>query len=260
MSDCRPASTPLPQKPNLSIEDCPSSDADKAEYRNAANGLSYLEIIGCILYATQTRPDVAYGVNTLAQYGSNPGKKHMQAAKHLLRYLRGTSNFGLTLGGKSDCADLIGWTDSDWAANTDTRRSVGGFVFDVAGGSILWSSKKQPTVALSTVEAEYMASSNATKECIWLRTLLEDMGFLQTSATILRGDNQGAIALSYNPVSHSRAKHIDICHHFIRGRVASGKIVLEYVSTQNMLADIFTKQLPHDAFEKFWAALGVREL
>jgi hypothetical protein len=130
-------------------------------------------------------------------------------------------------------------------------------VFDVAGGSVSWSSKKQPTVALSTVEAEYMAASNATKEAIWLRTLLSDLGFTQVQATTLHSDNMGCIALSLNPVSHSRAKHIDIRHHFICERVASNEIDIKFCSTKDMVADIFTKALPKDAFEKFRAALGV---
>ena len=130
-------------------------------------------------------------------------------------------------------------------------------MFDVAGSSVSWSSKRQPTVALSTVEAEYMASSNATKEAIWLRVLLEDMGFPQTTATLIHADNQGCIALARNPVAHSRAKHIDIRHHFIRERLQNSEIRLEYCWTKDMLADIFTKQLPREAFETFRSALGV---
>ena len=138
-------------------------------------------------------------------------------------------------------------------------RSISGFVFDIAGGSVSWSSKKQPTVALSTAEAEYMAASNATKEAIWLRVLLEDLGFTQAEATTIHADNQGCIALSHNPVAHSRAKHIDIRHHFIRERVANNEVNLQFCSTKDMLADMFTKQLPREAFEKFRAALGVGE-
>ncbi len=100
-------------------------------------------------------------------------------------------------------------------------------MFDIAGSSISWSSKKQPTVAVSTVESEYMASGEATKESIWLRVLLADMGFAQTTATVIHADNQGAIALSHNPVGHSRAKHIDIRHHFIRERIQNKEIELE---------------------------------
>jgi hypothetical protein len=102
-----------------------------------------------------------------------------------------------------------------------------------------------------------MAASNATKEAIWLRTLLTDLGFGPTQATVIHADNQGCIALAKNPVSHSRAKHIDIRHHFIRERVEHREIELQYVSTKDMLADIFTKQLPREAFERFRSMLGV---
>ncbi len=102
-----------------------------------------------------------------------------------------------------------------------------------------------------------MASANATKEAIWLRVLLEDMGFTQTTATVIHADNQGAIALSHNPVGHSRAKHIDIRHHFIRERIQNSEIRLEYCSTKDMLADIFTKQLPREQFQRFRTELGV---
>jgi hypothetical protein len=124
---------------------------------------------------------------------------------------------------------------------------------------VSWASKWQPTVALSTTEAEYMAAPNATKEAIWLRVLLEDLGFPQVSATTLHANNLGCIALSNGTVTHSRAKHIDIHHHFICERVTNSEIDLQYVSTKEMLADILTKQLPHKAFEKYRSALGVGE-
>ena len=212
-----------------------------------------------MLYACQTRLDIAHATGVLAQFGANPGKPHYEALKHVLRYLKGTAHFGLTFGGSDNKTDLIGWSDADWAQDTDTRRSIVVFIFDDAGGYVSWSSKKQPTVALSTAEAEYMAASNATKEAIWLRTLLRDMGFPPTQATTIHADNQACIALARNPVVHSRAKHIDIRHHFICERVANKEVDLRYCSTKDMLADIFTKQLPRDAFEKFRAALGVGE-
>jgi hypothetical protein len=259
MRDCAPVSTPLVATERLTAAQGPATPDEKQAVLDYANGASYPERVGSLLYATQTRPDIQYAVALLAQFSANPGKPHFEAVKRVLRYLKGTAQLGLTFGGSGSGVDLIGWTDSDWAQDPDSRRSVGGFVFDVAGGSVSWSSKKQPTVALSTVEAEYMAASNATKEAIWLRTLLDDLGFTQVQATTIHADNQGCIALSRNPVSHSRAKHIDIRHHFIRERVANKEIDLQFCSTKDMLADIFTKALPREAFEKFRAALGVGE-
>jgi hypothetical protein len=161
------------------------------------------------------------------------------------------------LGSKDTGTDLIGWTDSDWAQDLDSRQSVSSYVFDVAGGAVSWASKRQPTIALSTTEAEYMAASNATKEAIWLRVLLEDLGFPQVSTTTLHADNLGCIALTNGTVTHSHAKHINIRYHFICERVANSEINLQYVSTKEMLADILMKQLPCEAFERYRKALGV---
>jgi len=152
----------------------------------------------------------------VAQFGGNPGAAHLEAAKHILCYLKETVNFNLVLGHRSkDTFDLVGWTDSSWAQDQDDRCSTSGFVFNIAGSSISWSSKKQATIATSSVEAEYIASSNATKEAIWLCTLLTELDFPPATTTIVHADNQGCTALASNPVAHSRAKHIDICHHFI---------------------------------------------
>lgn len=193
----------------------------------------------------------------LAQFRANPGKPHLEALKRVLRYLKGNAHFQLHLGSSGDGIDLVSWTDSDWAQDTDSRCSVGGFAFEIAGGFVSWSSKKQLMVALSMVEAEYMAAANATKEAIWLHILLEDLGYMQTLVTVLHGDNLSCIILSCNPTSHTHVKHIDIQHHFIRERVANSEINLQYCSTKDMVADVFTKPLPREAFKKFRAALGV---
>jgi hypothetical protein len=132
-------------------------------------------------------------------------------------------------------------------------------VSDIAGGAVSWASKRQPTVTLSTTEAEYMVASNTTKEVIWLRVLLEDLGFPQVSATTLHANNLGCIALTHGTITHSCAKHINIHHHFIRERVANSEINLQYISTKEMLADILMKQLLREAFERYRKALGVGE-
>ena len=259
MQDCNPVSTPLNLKERPLISQCPTNEDEKTTHLAYAKGLNYLEVISSILYATQTHPDLQYAVGTLAQFGSNPGIPHLNALKCVLRYLKGTAHFKLKLGGTDKDVSLIGWTDSDWAGDVDTRRSVGGFSFEVAGGFISWSSKKQPTVALSTIESEYMAAANATREAIWLRILLTDLGYPQVSASIVYGDNQGCISLTRNPIAHSHAKHIDIRHHFIRERIENKEVDLQYCSTKEMIADIFTKPLARETFVKFRAALGVGE-
>jgi hypothetical protein len=157
MSECKPASTPLAVGARLTHSQLPTTPEGCAAYAQSSNSIVYLEGIGSVLYITQTCPDIQHPVSILAQFGANPGKAHIEAFKQLLCYLKGTAEFVLMLGSKDTGTDLIGWTDSDWAQDPDSRQSVGGYVFNVAGSSVSWVSKRQPTVALSTTEAEYTA-------------------------------------------------------------------------------------------------------
>ena len=227
MLDVKPVSTPLAVKHGLSTSQSLSSEAELNEYSNFSRGIHYLSLVGSLLYATQTRPDIQFSVNLIAQFSGNPGIPHLEAAKRILRYLKGTQDFSLVLGRQGrDAVDIVGWTDSDWAGDVDSRHSVGGFVFDVAGECVSWSSKKQVSVATSSIEAEYVASANMTKETVWLQTLLKEVGYPQSQATIMHADNQGTIALAQNPTSHSRAKHIDIRFHFIQEHIERDEIKL----------------------------------
>ena len=128
----------------------------------------------------------------------------------------------------------------------NTRRSTTGYVFYLGDGAISWNSKRQPTVALSTTEAEFMAANQCTKEGIWLRQLMADVGCVQEEATTIMCDNQGSIALGRNPKHHSRTKHIDVQHHFIREKMEEEVINLRYCPTQDMVADVLTKALAKD--------------
>lgn len=256
LSDCNPAVTPLAPGCVLSKEDCP--DVETAEGRQRAATIAkwdYQGMVGCLMWAMlATRPDIAYAVQTLSKYMKNPGEAHCVAAKHCLRYIAGTRDKGITYR-RGDITPW-GYTDADWGSSPDDRRSVSGFVFLMAGGAVSWSSKRQPTVALSTAEAEYMAASHGAKEAMWLRRLVADTGGELNSVRVL-GDNQGAIALTKNPVFHARTKHIDIHHHFVRERVSEGSVVAEYVPTGENIADAMTKALPRPAFTKCRAAMGV---
>ncbi len=122
-------------------------------------------------------------------------------------------------------------------------------MFYIGGGPVSWSSKRQTVVALSTAEAEYIATSHAAQEAIWFRQFLRDLGFVQNSATIIQSDNQGAISLSKNPVDHGRCKHVDIKFHFIRQQILEKNIALVYCPTEHMAADIMTKGFSRDRFK-----------
>ena len=144
---------------------------------------------------------------------------------------------------------IVGYSDADWAGDIQDRRSTSGNVFLLGGGAITWSSRKQTSVALLTVEAEYLALSVATQEAIWLRHLQEELGVTNTGPTLIFEDNQGAISMAKNPVFHKRTKHVQIRYHFVREAVEQGTITLEYCRTDDMLADSFTKALARDQFE-----------
>jgi hypothetical protein len=169
----------------------------------------------------------------------------------VFRYLRATLDLNITYGKDVSLGPVvIGFCDADYGGDEDTRRSTTAYVFMLGGGAITWASKLQPTVALSSAEAEYMAVSAAVQDAMYLRQLFSDLGFEQREPTTIYEDNQGCIALTENPVMHKRTKHIDIRHHFVRERVESGDIVLKYVATQDQLADMLTKPLKRHEMER----------
>ena len=153
---------------------------------------------------------------------------------------------------------MEGFIDADWASCIDDRRSYTGYAFLLAGAAILWGSKRQKTVALSSTEAEYMALSEGTKEAIYLQSFLQETG-IKSSTTKLYNDNQGAGQLIKNPVFHSRTKHIDIRHHFIRKANEEKKIDPKYIGTEEMTADIQTKALPPAKHNFCVTALGISD-
>jgi hypothetical protein len=209
----------------------------------------YAEVIGSLLYMTTcTRPDITYAVNILSKYIACHDKTHSHAAKVVMSYLSGTKDQGITFK-RTDSSrfKLKAFTDSDWAADKDTRRSVTGYIFFLGESPISWKSKSQPTVALSSTEAEYMALASTTQEMMYLRALCLQFGVPEDLPVIL-GDNMSALALVSNPVHHARTKHIDIRHHYCREALEAGIIDYQYVNTLFNVADTFTKALPYPQF------------
>ncbi|KAJ9520893.1 hypothetical protein QJQ45_014114 [Haematococcus lacustris] len=214
----------------------------------------YSALVGSLLYLSCcTRPDIAFSVGALARHMSAPTKQHWAAACTVLCYLKGTSEQGLLFGGVTG---LQGFTDADYAGDKDTARSTTGYLFTLNGGAISWSSRLQPTVAMSTAEAEYMAASSATKEALWLRKLMRDLQ-LEARCVQMSCDNQAALQLLHNPMATARAKHIDVHHHFVRERITRGEVAFSYCHTDSMLADIFTKPLATVKFNAGKQGCGV---
>ena len=259
--DYHPSATVLPPNLRLRKEDCDLSPdpAFHSRYRGIVGSLGYL--------VNMTRPDLAFAYSELSKYVQSPGKLHMAAADHVLRYLRGTYEKGILFTRGIKHANLLwGWVDADWAGDTDTRRSHTGFVLMFNGGPISWKSRRQDSVALSTSEAEYMAASEGGKEVVYIRAILQDFGFSQQGPTNLYEDNLAAVAMSINPVRRKYSRHIDIRRHYVRELALAGLIKLIPLGTYDMVADALTKSLPapalvrhrevmmgHQQFQPFYA-------
>lgn len=166
----------------------------------------------------------------MAKYAQNPGRNHWNAVKRIHRSLIHTRNFGLTYkGDRTGKLNLVGWSDADWAADLDQRRSIAAYVFIVNGTAITWSCKLLPTICLSTAESEYGALSRTGKEVISACVTLADIGQVQTEATLLCSDSQSAIALASNSRFNSRTRHIEVSQHFARHLIQSGQMKLKFV-------------------------------
>jgi hypothetical protein len=260
MAECSPETTPLNAGLRLSKADGPKTDEEREEMRT----IPYQSAVGAIMYCMLgTRPDIAFAITALSQFNTCYGKCHWKAVKRLLRYLNATKHYKLTYGDKrnlvsSDGPGFIGYCDADWANNSDDRRSYTGYAFMLAGGAISWQAKKQNTVALSSMEAEYMSATRAAQEAVWWRSFFNGIGVDASKPIALLCDNKGAIDLAKNPEYHARSKHIDTRHHFIRERVADKSIHIEYINTDVMVADILTKALPRVKHESLTKLLGLQ--
>ena len=244
---CKPREIPMASGTKLNALDGESLDTSVYHYTTLVGSLLHLMVT--------TRPDIAFSVGVLSRFMAKPTKEHWLAALGVLRYLVTYPSCGITFGESN--SHLLGFCDADYAADTDTRKSTTGYVFILNGGAITWSSKRQPTVAASTTEAEYISAASATKEALWLRKLLAD--FKEPSRPIeIKSDNQGALKLLRNPISSLRTKHIDVAHHFARERVLRGEVSFAFVPTSHMVADALTKALPSPKFAFCRTAMGMK--
>ncbi|GJZ74372.1 retrovirus-related pol polyprotein from transposon TNT 1-94 [Tanacetum coccineum] len=248
MDSCDPVDTPMVDRLKLD-EDPLGIPVDQTRFRS---------MVGSLMYLTASRPDLVFAVCMCARYQASPTKKHLEALKRVFRYLRGTINWGLWYP-KDTAMALTAYADADHAGCQDTRRSTSGSAQFLGDKLVSWSSKKQKSTAISTTEAEYIAMSGCCAQILWMRSQLTDYGFVFNKIP-LYCDNRSAIALCCNNVQHSRSKHIDIRHHFIREQVEKGVVELYFVTTDYQLADIFTKALPRERFEFLLPRLGMKSM
>ncbi|UYV64215.1 ATP13A3 [Cordylochernes scorpioides] len=250
MADCIPASVPMDPSVILTKQDCPTP-----EQKEKMPKFPFREAVGSLMFAScVSRPDITYAVSQVSKFLEYPGPAHCTTVKNIFRYLKGTPHMGILFTGQDQ---LVGYSDSDFARDVDSRKSTTGYAFMMNGGTVSWASQRQPIIALSTTESEYIAACSAAKELIWIRRLLQGIGCDITKETELFIDNQAAIKLVENPVFHKRTKHIDVRYHFIRSKHEEGELKVHHVCSSEQLADIMTKPLPRNKFHYLRGLLNI---
>ncbi|WVZ04379.1 hypothetical protein V8G54_025185 [Vigna mungo] len=252
MDKCNEAETPLEvgKKLRINVEE------------EGVDGTRYKQLVGSFRFLCNSRPDIMFGVGLLSRFMINPKKSHMTAAKRMMRYIKGTKDFGILFqqGQKREELKLVGYSDADFGGDEDDRKSTSGSIFFIHGAPVSWSSKKQNVIALFSCESEYVAGCHAVCQSIWLSEILRHLKIDTMDCVELNMDNTSEINLAKNPISHGRSKHIDIKYHFLRDMVTKGKIALKHCRTELQLADIFTKSLNQERFKFLRSSIGVLSL
>jgi hypothetical protein len=216
----------------------------------------YKQAIGSMIYlSTQTRPDLSFAVGYLSRYMDSYVADHWTAVKRIWRYISGTKDCGLRYKRGGDVT-VTCYVDADFAGCRETRRSTTGYVIMLGGGAIDWRSKKQNTVALSSTEAEYMALADATTRLIWIRNILEEIGFKQGTTTIYE-DNNSCAFIANDAGSSDRTKHIDVRYHFVREKIQDGSVKVVRIDTKDQVADGFTKPFGILKMNEFKKSIGI---
>jgi hypothetical protein len=248
MLGCRPCSTPIDKNHQINAESGDSVDKE-----------TYQRLVGRLIYLCHTRPDISYAVSVVSRYMHDPRTGHMEAVYRILRYLKGTPGRGIWFR-KNGHLNLEGYCDADWASSRDDRRSTSGYCVFVGGNLVSWRSKKQVVVARSTAEAEYRAMALGLCEMLWLKSLLKELRLLRNETMMLHCDNIAAINIANNPVQFDRTKHVEIDRFFIKEKLDSGILKLEYVKSRSQLADCFTKGLGPSDHELSCNKMGMLDI
>ena len=254
MADCKPLGTPMDTGMKLTLNMQPQTDAE-TQYMKM---VPYRSIIGQLMYiAINTRPDIYFATIALSRYNNNPGVKHWEQVKNVLRYLKATSTHGLKIGGGG--MEISAYADASHAACVDTRKSVSGYVIQVGNTTISWNSKYQANISLSSTEAEYYAISECIQETLCIRRIMAFIGYEQKEPTKLYNDNQSCIKILKNNLEHTRMRHIDTRMHFCREYGFSKEIEICYQPSQELKADMMTKVLSPALLKKHRESCSITE-
>ncbi|XP_060965581.1 secreted RxLR effector protein 161-like [Cannabis sativa] len=237
MSVAKVVKQPITSQYTISKEQSPKREKEV----EAMKDVPYSKVVGSVIYLmVSTKPDLGYAMSVLNKYMENPGKVHWLAMKWVFRYLLGTTKVGLVYKRQNASTIIEGYSDLDYAGDIDNRRSTSAYFFLLGGNCVGWKVQLQPVVALSTTEAEYVATTEAIKEAICLKGLLNELKLLKGVPTVY-SDSQSCIFQCKSPMFHDRTKHIEIKYHFIRDKVTQGEVKIEKVPTEDNPTDMGTK-------------------
>lgn len=249
MQDCKAVSTPMDG----------NQMAGRFEDSQEDAGYPYREAVGSLMYlAICTRPDLRFAVGVASRYMEHPKNAHVNLVRRIMKYVSGTLEFGIYFGGRPG-KGLTVYSDADYAGCTESRKSTSGAIYLYNDGPISWYSERQKCTAQSTAESEYIAASTTVKEIIWLKRLLMELAGVDEKVELLM-DNQSAIRMTKNPEFHKQTKHIEVRYHFIREKYNEEVFEINYVPTDEQLADIFTKPLLKGKFEYFRGKINIVDM
>lgn len=218
----------------------------------------YRQAVGLMYIALWSRPDILYAVNIASQHIENVTKEAWNIVKRILKYLKGTIRLEIIFEVNNNWQSVNAYSDADFANDLNSRKSTTGYVIKLGNYPVIWKSKKQAVVSLSTTESEFLAACETVKEIIWLRRLICEIVESKCEKPVLHVDNQSAIRLIKNPEFHQRTKHIDVKYCFIRENYNQGCFELKYVKSEEQLADILTKPLSKMKFASLRNNIGVK--
>lgn len=248
MENCRPSKTPMETKPPSAPDPTSEDIIKKKPYRELVGSLMHLML--------STRPDLSFSVNYLSRFQSCATNVHWTSLKRILRYLQATQDMKLCFPRISDQV-LVTYADADWA-NDEDRKSTSGFLIKIFGSTIIWTTRKQTTIALSSTEAEYVSLVTAAQDLLWTKTLLQELK-IDPGIPVIYEDNQPCIK-SLEKWEHKRLKHIDIKYNFVRNLICEKVISVQYIESENQIADILTKSLNATKFKRFCTDLSLVSL
>jgi len=245
MESAKPIDPPISPSTRLVIDDGNPSVEEK----------SYRGMIGLLLYLSTSRPDIVFSVSLCAHFQSKPKETHLKAVKRILRYLKHTPDIALWY--PRGCKfDLIGYAHADYTGFLVNRKSTSSMAHFLGPCLVSWTTKEQYSVAMSTAEARYVVATSCFAQLFWIRQQLKDFS-IDTGCIYIFCDSTGAINIAKNPCQHNKTKYIDIRHHFLRDNVEKGLISMNFCATNTQIADIYTKALSREQFEKNRLELGL---